>query len=130
MKRLNLAAIVTIAAALTGCCDCFGDEPLLKVNFQNFSNAELKTIYLVSESRSDTCFSCVDTVSNALYIFPNSNTKHQILSDSIPLNKTIQINKIKSETSGFGACKCSTVKEINYDYDGQSYTNGPVVISK
>ena len=130
MKKLNLAVILFSAAALTSCCDCFGDEPLLKVNFQNFSPAELKTIYLVSESRSDTCFSCVDTVSNSLILYVHSNSKHQILSDSIPLHKTIQVTKVKSESSGLPRCGCSSVKEINYEYEGNAYTNEPIVIIK
>ena len=130
MKKLKLALIFLSAAALPSCCDCFGDEPLLKVNFQNFSPAELKTIYLVSGGHTDTCFSCVDTVSSSLVFYVNRNSKYQILSDSIPLNKLIQVNKIKSESSGLPRCGCSSVKEINYEYEGNTYTNEPIVIAK
>ena len=129
MRKLNLAAILISTTALTGCCHC-GDEPLLKVNFQNFSTAELKTIYLISENRSDTCFTCVDTLSSNLVLWVNRNSKHQILSDSIPLNKTIQITDIKSKSTWLPRCGCKTIEEINYEFEGNSYTNKPVVITR
>ena len=131
MKKLPLAILVGLTAFLSGCCECMDDYPSLKVDFKDFSVAELKTIYLVSDGLSDTCYTCVDTISGSMFIPALSYSRHQILSDSLALNKTIQVNNIKTESSRFFLCEpCVKIKGVNYEYEGNKYTSEPIVITK
>ena len=131
MKQLNLAAFLVGTFVFAGCCDCFDNAPPnLKIQLEGFSAEELKSVYVIDNDVADTCFNCVDTTNNSTWIFARPNSQYEIGSDSIPLHKIVQINKIKTETSGFGRCKCNSETRINYDYDGNSYTNEPVIITR
>lgn len=123
--------LTIITALLSGCaCECDDDFPLLKVEFRNYSLEELKTIYIVSDGTSDTCFTCIDTISNSALIYAQPYTRFQITSDSISLHKTLLVNKISSETPKYGPCKCTNITGIDYEYEGSKYTSEPIVITK
>lgn len=131
MKIWQLPAFIGILFLLSGCCDCFDSEPFLEVRFRNYSPEELKTVYILSGDKPDTCFTCVDTLTQTGYFFPNPYTTYQVKSDSIPLNKTIQVNKIRAVTSRYFFCPpCKTVTGIDYDLDGDKYSDEPIVITK
>jgi hypothetical protein len=131
MKKLQLAVFIGFAALLSGCaCECADDYfAMMQIELRNFSPRELKTVYIVDQSGQNVCTNCIDFQGKGvLNVGPNS--QYQIKSDSIPLNKVIRVNEIRSETTKSLACECTSITGIDYEYEGSSYTNEPVIITK
>ena len=130
MKKWFLPVFFGITTLLSGCaCECADDFPILQIELKNFSPQEIKTVYIIDQNGLFACSNCFDSHGlGVLNVGPNS--QYQIKSDSIPLNKTIQVNEIRSETSKSFACECTSITGIDYVLDGDNYNNEPIVITK
>ena len=131
MKKLPFAALIGITAFLSGCaCDCEDDIPIINFQFEGFSAEELKTIYVVNAVNSNACSNCLVFSGNFATLEVSSNIRFQLKSDSIPLNKIVQVNDIRTETAKFSACDCTNITGIDYELDGDKYTSEPIVITR
>jgi hypothetical protein len=133
MKRLQLFISIGLMALLSGCaCECAADFPMLRVELKNYSPQELSTIYIVREGGQDTCFTCIDPNGKGVLAIlgVGANKQYQIKSDSIPLDKVIQVKDIHSETTKEFACECTSYTGIDYEFEGNNYTNEPIVITR
>jgi hypothetical protein len=133
MKKLQLWAFIGFAALLSGCaCECADDFPMLRVELKNFSPQEIGTVYILREGSQDTCFTCIDPNGQGVLAIlgVSANTQYHIKSDSIPLDKVIRVNDIRTETTKEFACECTSFTGIDYVLDGDNYTSEPIVITK
>lgn len=122
-------------ALLSGCaCDCADDFAIINIQFEGFTEEELKTIEVVNLSSPNTVSGFMNFPGNTATVNVVSNTQYQIKSDSISLNKVIQVNDIRSETKKNFACECTNITGIDYEFEGNSYTSKdsstePIVIT-